>query len=331
MKQQLLPLAIVLGVAGSAAPAADLRVGIIGLDTSHVVAFTKVLNDPADKDHVAGARVVAAFKGGSPDIEASASRIEGFTKTVQEKYGVKIVGSIEELCQEVDAVLLDSVDGRPHLEQARPVLKAKKPIFIDKPIAASLRDAIEIFRLAKASSVPVFSSSSYRFYESLIALKKASVGEINSVIAYGPAHLEPHHPDLYYYGIHPTEALFTVMGTGCNVVVRTATTNTDVVTGIWNGGKVGTLQGFRNGPTPNKVTVFGTKGVAEQKEEKKGSSSYAPLLREIVTFFQTGIAPVSPAETLEIMAFMEAADESKRQGGVPVKLSDVMKKNGWKE
>ena len=329
MKQRLFSLAIVLGLAGSAAPAADLRVGIIGLDTSHVTAFTKVLNDPADKDHVPGARVVAAFKGGSPDIEASSSRLEGYTKTLQEKYGVKIFATIEELCQQVDAVLLESVDGRPHLEQVKPVFKAGKPVFIDKPIAASLRDAIEIIRMAKASGVPMFSASSYRFHETLIELKQAKIGEINSVISYGPAHLEPHHPDLYYYAVHPTEALFTVMGTGCEVVSRTATPNTDVVTGIWKDGRVGTLQGLRNGPGPNKVTVFGTKGVAEQKEEKKGTSSYAPLLREIVKFFQTGVAPVSPTETLEMFAFMEAADESKRQGGAPVKISDVLKKNGW--
>ena len=321
--------AIAVIFVASPIPAAELRVGIIGLDTSHVVAFTKVLNDNSDKDHVPGAKVVAAFKGGSPDMEISANRIEGFTKTLQEKYGVKLVETIEELCQQVDAVLLESVDGRPHLEQARPVFKARKPLFIDKPIAASLHDAIEIFRLAKTSGVPLFSSSSYRFHETLKEVKNANIGEINSVIAYGPAHLEPHHPDLFYYGIHPTEALFTIMGRGCESVVRTTTPNTDVVTGIWKGAKVGTLHGLRNGATPNKVIVFGTKGVAEQKEEKKGASGYAPLLREIVQFFRSGVAPVSPEETFEIIAFLEAAEESKRQGGVPIKIADVLKKNGW--
>ncbi len=302
----------------------ELRLGLIGLDTSHVTAFTKLLNDTKHKDHVPGGKVVAAFKGGSPDIESSASRVDGYTKQLQDEFGVKIVPTIEELCQQVDAVLLMSVDGRPHLEQAKPVIKAGKPMFIDKPVAGSLRDAIEIFRLAKEAKVPVFSSSSYRYYDSLVEVKKANVGEIRSVISYGPAHLEPHHPDLFWYGVHPTEALFTMLGTGCETVSRTTTPDTDIISGIWSGGRIGTLHALRKGPTPHKVIVFGTKAVAEQK----GSGDYAPLVREIMKFLKTGVAPVTPEETIELFAFMEAADESKRQGGAPVKIKDVLKKNG---
>ncbi|MGI8965121.1 MAG: Gfo/Idh/MocA family protein, partial [Limisphaerales bacterium] len=163
--------------------AADLRIGIIGLDTSHCVAFTKLINDETDKNHVAGGKVVAAFKGGSLDIKSSIGRVEEYTTKLEKDFGVKIVPTIEELCAEVDVVLLESVDGRPHLEQARPVFKAGKPIFIDKPIAGTLRDAIEIFKLAKDSNTPCFSSSAYRFYDSMIALKKTDVGEIRGAIS----------------------------------------------------------------------------------------------------------------------------------------------------
>ena len=304
----------------SSLPAEDIRIGLIGLDTSHVTAFTQLLNDAKAKNHVPGGRVVAAFKGGSADIESSANRVEEYTKQLRDEFGVKIVESLDELCRQVDAVMLESVDGRPHLEQARPVIQAGKRLFIDKPVAGSMRDAIEIYRLAKENKVPCFSASSYRFYESLVELKKTDVGGIRSVISYGPCHTEPHHPDLFWYGVHPTEALFTILGTGCVSVVRTTTPDTDVVTGTWSGGRVGTLHGLRQGSTPHKVIVFGAKTVAEQK----GSGDYAPLVREVMKFFQTGIAPVSPEETLELFAFMEAADESKRQGGKPVKLSDVM-------
>jgi hypothetical protein len=304
------------------ARAEELRLGLIGLDTSHVIAFTRLLNDPKAKDHVPGGKVVAAFKGGSPDVESSRTRVDGYTKQLSEGFGVKIVESIEELCRQVDAVLLESVDGRPHLEQARPVIKAGKPLFIDKPLAGSLRDAIEIYRLAREHKTPVFSSSSYRFYESLTDVQSTDVGEIRSVISYGPAHLEPHHPDLFWYGVHPAEALFTMLGRGCETVTRAATPDTDVVTGLWSGGRVGTLVGLRKGPTPHKVIVFGTKAVAEQK----GTGNYAPLVREIMKFFQTRVPPVSPEETLELFAFMEAADESKRQGGKPVSIAEVMQK-----
>jgi hypothetical protein len=216
-------------------------------------------------------------------------------------------------------VLLESVDGRPHLAQVRPVIAAHKPVFIDKPIAGSFKDAVEILKLARAEKVPCFSSSSYRFYESLVELKKTDVGEIKGAISYGPCSLEEHHPDLFWYGVHACEALYAVLGTGCESVTRVSTKDTDVVVGVWRDGKVGTLRGLRNAATPHQVILFGTKSVAEQK----GSGDYAPLVREIMKFFQTGISPVPAEETLELFAFMEAADESKRQGGVPVKLPKV--------
>ncbi len=304
-------------------PADDLKVGLIGLDTSHVIAFTELLNDSNNKEHVAGGKVVAAFKGGSADVPASADRVEGYTKQLDEKWHVKIVPSIEDLCKEVDVVMIESVDGRPHLEQAKPVIAAHKPLFIDKPVAGSLRDVIEIYRLAKEAGVPVFSSSSYRFYDSLKELKKMDVGEIKAALSYGPAELEKHHPDMFWYGVHAAEALYTVMGTGCETVVRTATPDTDVITGVWRGGKIGTLQGLRRGSTPHKVIIFGTKMVAEQK----GDGSYANLVREIMEFYRTRKPPVSPEETIEMFAFMEGADESKKHGGCPVNIADLIKKN----
>lgn len=304
---------------------AELKIGLIGLDTSHVIAFTELLNNPENKKHVSGGKVIVAFKGGSPDIESSASRVDGYTKQLQEKYGVRIVPTIEELCREVDAVMLTSVDGRPHLEQARPVIAAGKPLFIDKPLAGSLKDAVTILRLCEEAKVPVFTSSSYRYYESLVELRKTDIGEIKGAISYGPCSYEEHHPDLFWYGVHPTEALFTVLGAGCETVTRVATADTDVVTGIWSGGRVGTLRGLRNAATPHKVILFGTKAIAEQK----GSGDYAPLLREVMTFFQTGKSPVPARETLELFAFMEAADESKRQGGKPVQIADVLRKAGY--
>ena len=302
----------------------ELRIGMVGLDTSHVSVFSKIFNDPANKDHVPGGKVVAAFKGGSKDISSSWSRLEGYTKELQEKHGVRIYDSIEELCRNVDVVMIESVDGRPHLEQAKIVFKAHKPVFIDKPLGGSLRDALEIRRLAREANVPCFSSSSLRFYPTLLELKKSSFGELKGALSTGPCSLEEHHPDLYWYGVHPTEALYTIMGTGCETVSRVNTPDTDVVIGVWPGGKVGEVRGIRNGSAPYRVTVFGTKAVIDQKA---GGVSYAAMAGEMMKFFQTSVAPVPLDETIEIMAFMEAADESKRQGGRAVKISDVLKKN----
>ncbi|MEI6712316.1 MAG: Gfo/Idh/MocA family oxidoreductase [Verrucomicrobiota bacterium] len=321
MKLNPLLLAALAVITPFAAQADDLRLGIIGSDTSHVPAFTRLLNDPTNPKHIEGAKVVALFKSFSPDIAHSAAHKEDYAKELQEKWGVRIESSIESLAASVDAVLIESVDGRPHLEQAKAVIAAHKPLFIDKPVAGSLKDAIEIFRLAKEANVPVFTSSSYRFYDSLKEVQKLDVGEIRSVISYGPAHLEPTHPDLFWYAIHPTEALFTILGKGCESVTRTQTESCEVVTGVWKDGRIGILHGLRKGPTIHRVMVFGTKMLAEQKV---ASDDYAPLVREIVTFFQTGVSPVSAEDTLDMFAFMEAADESKRQGGRPVTLAEVL-------
>ena len=302
-------------------PAPDLRIGIIGCDTSHSTAFAQILNDASAPNHVPGAKIVAAFKTMSPDIEWSRSRVDGFIAELRERHGVKITGSIGELCSEVDAVIVGSVDGRPHPDQAREVIAAGRPVFVDKPLAATLRDALEIVRLAEEAHLPLWTGSAYRWHPSMRELLAADVGEIRGAISFGPAHLNEHHPDFFWYGIHPTEALYTVLGTGCESVSRTKTEDTDVVVGRWSGGRTGTLVGLRTQPLPHQVSVFGSTGFAQQKS---GGDGYEPLVAQIVKFFRTGEAPVSHAETLEMYTFMEAADESLRRGGAPVGLAEVL-------
>jgi len=301
--------------------AADPRIGIIGCDTSHVTAFTEVLNNPEAKGHIPGGKVVAAYKGGSPDLPSSMERIDSYCQTLREKYGVKFYDSVEALCSNVDVVLLESVDGRPHLAQVKPVLKAGKPVFVDKPMAASLRDTIEMFRLAQAANVPIFSSSGLRFSKANQALRQGSIGKVTYAETYGPCELEPHHPDLFWYGVHGVEALFTVMGPGCETVQRSTTTNGAIeVTGTWSDGRKGVFRADKS---------FHGLARGEKGEAPAGTfDGYQPLVEAIMKFFQTGVAPVQPEETVEIIAFMEAADLSKAQGGAPVKLKDVIKQNG---
>jgi predicted dehydrogenase len=300
-----------------------LKVGIVGLDTSHVVAFTSLLNDPKNANHIPGCKVVAAFKGGSADIKDSIGRLDGFTKTLQEKWGVEIVDSIEALCTKVDAVLLESVDGRPHLEQARPIFAAKKRVFIDKPLAASLKDGREIARLSKESGTPFFSASSIRFYESIVKTKEdPDLGKIIGCESFGHFSTEPHHPDLFWYGVHAVEGLFSVMGAGCESVTRVDAGDYMVVVGKWKGGRIGTFRGMKKGGKEYGVTVFGEK--AERSSlAVKGKNGYGNLVAEIVKFFKTGTPPVSVEEMLDVLAFMEAADVSKAKGGAEVRLDEL--------
>ncbi|MDF1713083.1 MAG: Gfo/Idh/MocA family oxidoreductase [Akkermansiaceae bacterium] len=297
-----------------------IRIGMIGLDTSHVTAFTKIINNPKSKSHVSGAKVVAAFKGGSPDIETSISRVDDYTKTLKEDFGVEICETIEDLCSKVDAVMIESVDGRPHLSQAKPVIAAGLPLFLDKPVAGSLSDALEIYKLAKEAGVPVFSSSSLRYGKSTQAVRGGSIGKVTYALCSSPAKIEPHHPDLYWYGVHGCESLFTVMGTGCQSVIRRTTSDGLIeVEGTWEDGRTGI---FREGK--------GYSGIARNAKGEEVAvgayDGYAPLVVEVVKFFKTKSPPVSATETIELFTFMEAADESKRRGGKPVTLKEVLAK-----
>lgn len=311
-------LGFTLSPAYAGNPSGTKRVGIIGLDTSHSVAFTKVLNGPEADAAYKGYRVVAAYPQGSQDIESSTKRIPGYIEEVK-KHGVRIVDSIADLLKQVDVVLLETNDGRRHLEQALEVFKAGKRVFIDKPIAASLADTLAIFDASKKYKVPTFSASSLRYIKGIENLDKSTVVGADT---FSPATIEPTHPDLFWYGVHGVETLYTVMGTGCKSVRRTHTDQTDVVVGTWKDGRIGTFRGTRSGKHEYGGTVYTQKGNLTLGPY----GGYEPLLKEIIQFFETGMPPVSAEETIELFAFMEAADESKRQGGAEVTLESVLKK-----
>jgi predicted dehydrogenase len=312
-----------------ACSAAELRIGIVGLDSSHGVQFTQLLNDATRPERIPGGRVVAAFKGGSPDVPASANRIEKFTAEVTSRWQVELVDSIPELCRRVDAVLLLSVDGRKHLEQVRPVLAAKRPVYIDKPLAGSLRDAREIARLSRESGTPFFSSSSQRYSSAILNLKANSkIGSLVGAITWGPAPIEPYLPDLFWYGIHSIEALYALMGPGCETVARTYTPAADLLVGRWRDGRIGTVRGIREGEKTYGAVAFGSQAIAAPAASREGGesrSNYVNLVGEIVKFFQTGRWPVPVEETLEIFAFMEAAEMSKSRQGAAVELEEAMR------
>jgi len=314
-------LLLAFGVNARAADSAPLRAGMIGLDTSHVPAFAKIFDNPNATGDLAGVKVVAGYPGGT-DIPASRDRVKGFTEQLR-GMGIEIVDTIPQLLDRVDVVLLESVDGRIHLQEATPVIKAGKPLFIDKPAAGSLADTIAIYELAKKHNVPCFSSSSLRFAPGVQELlKDEKLGTIAGAITWGSCTYQEGTPDMFFYGIHGIEPLYVLMGTGCETVTRIQTKDTDLVSGVWKDGRVGTYRGIRRNKADFGAIAFGSKGIVQTGRE----GGYEELCREIGRFFKTRKAPVQPEETIEIFAFMEAADESKRQGGAPVSLKDVLSK-----
>lgn len=294
------------------------RIGLIGLDTGHSVAFTKSINDSMAGDKFHGYKVVAAYPNGTDKIEEWRERIPEITSEVK-SLGVEIVDSIGELLGKVDAVLLTCVDGNKHFEQAIPVFKAGKPVYINKPFAASLKDAYAIASAAKQYDAKMFSSSALRFLGGIEEIADGDIGKVTGAEAYSPAPIEKNHPDLFWYGVHGIEILYSVLGKGCKSVQRTYTEGTEFVVGIWEDQRIGTFRGIRNGYEDYGGTVFGEKAIKKLPDY----AGYDAMLVAITKFFKTGIVPVPVEETLEIFAFMEAAEESKKRGGAVVYLKSV--------
>ena len=298
-----------------------IKIGIIGLDTSHSTAFTELLNGDSDDKFVKEFEVVAAYPYGSKTIQSSYERIPGYIEEVK-KHGVEITSSIAELLDKVDCVMLETNDGRIHLEQAMEVFKSGKICYIDKPIGATLGQAIAIYEMAEKYNVPIFSSSALRYSPQNQKLRNGEFGKILGADCYSPHKVEPTHPDFGFYGIHGVETLYTLMGTGCESVNRMSSKDADVVVGRWKDGRIGTFRGIKEGPAIYGGTAYTPKGAIAAG----GYEGYNVLLDQILTFFKTGVAPISKEETIEIFTFMKASNMSKEQNGKIVTMEEAYRK-----
>ena len=298
-----------------------IKIGIIGLDTSHSTAFTELLNGDSDDKFVKEFEVVAAYPYGSKTIQSSYERIPGYIEEVK-KHGVEITSSIAELLDKVDCVMLETNDGRIHLEQAMEVFKSGKICYIDKPIGATLGQAIAIYEMAEKYNVPIFSSSALRYSPQNQKLRNGEFGKILGADCYSPHKVEPTHPDFGFYGIHGVETLYTLMGTGCESVNRMSSQDADVVVGRWKDGRIGTFRGIKEGPAIYGGTAYTPKGAIAAG----GYEGYNVLLDQILTFFKTGVAPISKEETIEIFTFMKASNMSKEQNGKIVTMEEAYRK-----
>jgi len=308
-----------------------IRIGIIGLDTSQVTMIISHINNipgpgydvvqPIWDTSFEGFKVTAAFPYGSKKIESSIKQIPTYVQKMTEN-GVELVDSIQTLLSKVDAVMLMTFDGHPRVEQAMQVIKARKPLFINKPFAASLKDVITIMDAAKEYNCPIFSSSPTRYLKGAQAARNGDIGEIMGADSYSGCPLEPTHPDFYWYGIHGIEILFTIMGKDCQTVQRKHSPNTDHVVGTWDNERIGTYRGIRKGKVTHSGIAYGLNEILPAGSFN--DVGHRPLVIEMLKFFKTGVSPVSTEETLAIHVFMEAADESKRQGGKVINMQDIL-------
>ncbi len=298
----------------------DMKIAMIGLDTSHCGGFVEHLNKPDHPHHVPGARVVQAFPGGSSACAVSRDRIQGFTAALRDQHGIRMCGSLEEATRGMDAFLLTSVDGRQHREQFEVLARAGKPVFIDKPLTCSAADARAIADLSRRTGVPFFSASSIRFTPA-IGPEGLDIAALQGVETFGPMSLMDDYPPYYWYGIHSVDLLYAHLGRGCVEVTAFHETTQDVLVGRWSGGRVGMVRGLRlTGKNPFGRIAFGAEGVRSDLQPAEGPPPFAVMLKAIVEFWRTGRSPIPPEETVEEMAFLEAAEQSWKRGGTPVRL-----------
>ena len=332
-------LSVTALTANAAEPAegkAPVRVGIVGFDNYQALAFTQLWHKPFDDNpDLAGLKVVAAWPGGSDDIEETRVDIERWRPRLLE-LGVSIEGSIQAVLARVDAVIMMTIDGRKHRAQAEQVLKAGKRLYIGRPLAGSLEDVIAIFDLSEKYNTPLFSCSQHRYSPGFIGMRNhPEVGEVTGVSVYGGCPSVPHHAEFFWHSVHSFDTLYTIMGPGVVTVTRASTPDAELVTCVWKDGRIGTFRGIRKGAIRYSATVFGEKGVAKAGKygypaavkgvvPKSRYKGYEGVATEIAKFFKGGENPIPPAETIELFATMEAAHESARRGGVPVKVADIL-------
>lgn len=301
-----------------------LNIGMIGLDTSHATAFAELLHDDAHPYHVPGGRVTVAYPGGSPDFELSTSRVAGFTETLAGRYGVRIVDSPEAVAEACDAILLESADGRVHLRQLESIARYRKPVFVDKPFAVSSSDAERMRRLSERYGFPLMSCSALRYAEGLTrALAESGpdgIGDVIGADCFGPMALQPTQPGLFWYGIHAAEMLYAAMGPGCVRVTAHTSPEHEAVTGEWRDGRIGAIRGNRSGNNRFGALIHGAKETRYVDVYAFDKPYYASLLERVMDMFRGGPPPIAIGETVEIVRFLEAANES-RETGKPVEMA----------
>jgi predicted dehydrogenase len=327
--------------------AEPIKLGILGIDNFGSVAYTEFLNKPHAEGVFEGVRVVAAYPIGSDDYPESDKLVAQWKDQLLKMYQnpadpkdavppIEMVDSVDELLKRCDGVMIFSMDGRLHLPQAKQVLKAGRRLFISRPLASSAEDAVAILKLAEETKTPCWSSSQHRYSTGFSGMRDhPEVGKVVGCDVYGGWIVSAPAADQFTRPLHSIETLITIMGPGVESVTCVSTKTTESITALWKDGRVGTYRGIKEGAVKYSATVFGDKGISTAGIYGHGVPvngvvptndkyvGYEGLATEIAKFFKGGPVPVSSAETLEIFSLMQAAEESKANGGVPVKLKNL--------
>jgi predicted dehydrogenase len=300
---------------------AELKIGMIGLDTSHAPAFARCFNKADHAEHIAGARVTVGYPGGSSDFDLSINRVEGYTKQLRDEFDVNIVDSPEAVAEQADLVFIMTCDGRAHRGLFERVVKFGKPTFIDKPMATSAADASAMFQLAKQDNVTLMSCSSLRYAQPL-ADALDHCGDLGAIVGcdvFGPMEIHPPLPGLFWYGIHSVEMVNRIMGRGCKQVGVTTIRDGDVLTLAYEDGRVAVVRGLRKGHHKFGATIHREKGPQLVNASDTKRSYYASMLDAVMRSLPNKKSDVEAQDTMEIMRILEAGNKA-RESGMVVKV-----------
>ncbi len=281
-------------------------IAMIGLDTSHTVAFTKLIQKPGESI-VDGMRVTKAFRFPSA---FQSEEGQDARQAELESLGVSMAPTLDEAMTEVDALFLEINDPALHLEYFEKVVSCGKPVFVDKPLAATLVEGRRIQELARRHDLPVWSSSSLRFIPAL-ARAQAAIPQPGRVHTFGPLGKAAAGSDLVWYGVHAVEMLVTAMGTGA-AAVRAFEEPGGILLRIgYVDGRSGLVECLRGVgsyggrlQTKNQIAFF----------DSGSGSPYVALMGALRAFVLDGKVPVPLAEALEVLAILEAGGKSLKEG-----------------
>jgi predicted dehydrogenase len=299
-----------------------MRIGAIGIDSSHTPVFTNRIN-ALHKEGKTPCRVTHFWDPGRHEwqhpagAEQSAKDVAKWREdTIKE--GAQQVGSLDELLKNVDGVMVLNINGHRHLELSIGPIAKGMPTYIDKPLTCSTDQARSLLAMTRQYNARCYSASSLRFITEIPKLDKEKLGDIVAIDAFGNGELLDMMPHLWHYGCHSIEmvdAIFRWSGQGPGVarVSAIATKDYHLLDMQYRDGRLARLRMDRAGAWAFGATVHGTKNV--QQFVVDFAPVYSRLVEGMVKFFEGGPAPVDLREIVENVAVMEAGNRSIALGG----------------
>jgi predicted dehydrogenase len=209
----------------------------------------------------------------------------------------------------VDAVAIMSMDGRTHAALLSKIAPACPSVFVNKPLATSQREAASIADTARRHRARWFSASALRFAVDPPAPVRRAVVEC-------PLWFEPANAGWFWYGMHGIELLLKLMGPGIVAARVESFPEHERLQLGWRDGRQGVVVGHY--ARDAAFTYACDDGPAVPVDP-----GVDRLEEAMLRFFAGGNAPVTPAETLEVIAAVEAANLSRANGGRRIVLEPI--------